>query len=209
VQFTRLQASGGSDTFYAAAIEIGDYDEDWRVHAYAMCANQPGGLEYVSFATGANSDSFKTATATCTGSKRVISAGARIINGDGQVMLDDMAPNGPLTSVTATAYEDDTTYSGNWSLSAYAVCANPLPGLEFRTDSDLPSDSDDNLAFVNCPAGKRIHGLGARMTGAVGEAFHTGIYPDAGLTTGTAISLEDHNGYANDWYNSIYVICAN
>jgi hypothetical protein len=209
VQFTRLQASGSFDSFYAGAIEVGSYLEDWSVHAYAICADQPAGLEYRSFNTGSNSDSVKTATATCTGSKKVISAGARIINGDGQVMLDDMAPNGALTSVTATAYEDDTTYSGNWSLYAYAVCANPLPGLELRTASDVPSDSDDNLAFIGCPGAKKVHGLGATMTGALGQAFHAGIYPAADLTSGVAISLEDQNGYANNWYNSIFVICAN
>ena len=147
--------------------------------------------------------------ATCSDSKKVISAGARISNGDGQVFLDDMAPNGLLTSVTATAYEDQSGYAGNWSLSAYAVCANALSGHEFRTATATPNDSNDNVISVSCPGTKKVHGLGAKMNGAVGQAFHAGIYPSASLTQGVAISLEDQDGYNNNWTNSIFVICAN
>jgi hypothetical protein len=209
VSFHRLQASGSLDTFFAAAIEAGNYLNNWSVHAYALCANQPAGLEYRSFNSTSNSNSFRSVTATCSGTKKVISAGARITNGDGQVFLDDMAPNGTLTSVTATAYEDQSGYAGNWSLSAFAVCANPLPGLEFRTATATPNDSNDNVIGVACPGVKKVHGLGAKMNGAVGQAFHAGIYPSAGLSQGVAISLEDQDGYANNWNNSIFVICAN
>jgi hypothetical protein len=208
VSFHRLQSSGSLDTFFAGATEAGNFTENWSVHAYALCANQPAGLEYQSFSSTSNSEEFRSVTATCSAGKKVISAGARISNGDGQVFLDDMAPNGLLTSVTATAYEDQSGYAGNWSLSAYAVCANPLPGHEFRTATAVPNDSNDNVIGVSCPGAKKVHGLGAKMNGAVGQAFHAGIYPSADLTQGVAISLEDQDGYANNWNNSIFVICA-
>jgi hypothetical protein len=208
VQFQRLQPSGSFDVYYAGAVEVsGGYAGNWRVHAYAICAAQPAGLEYVSFHTGTSSSSSRTATATCPGTKKVVGLGARVSGGGGQVMLDDMAPNAALTSVTATAYEDDNGYAGNWSLWAYAVCANPLPGLELRTATSA-SDSFDKGVFVPCPVGKRVHGVGGMMNGATGQALYGGVYPNATLTSTTAISVEDSNGYAGNWSVTTFAVCA-
>ena len=46
------------------------------------------------------------------------------------MILDDIKPNAALTSATATAIEDGDGFDSSWKLSAYAICADPPPGLE-------------------------------------------------------------------------------
>ncbi|MDG4770186.1 hypothetical protein [Solwaraspora sp. WMMD792] len=207
VGFTRLQALGSSDRFAAGAAENGAYAGNWRVYAYGICGRAPAGLQYVSFQTASNSDSYKAATATCPAGKQLISVGARTLNGAGNVVIDDLRPNGALTSATVTGYEDEAGYAGSWSLWSYGVCANPLPGLQLVTATSAVN-STDKVVGASCPAGKRLHGLGAEITGGVGQAIHAGVYPDAALTSAVDISLEDPTGIPGNWYTRAYAICA-
>ncbi|MDG4766785.1 hypothetical protein O7632_22175 [Solwaraspora sp. WMMD406] len=207
VGFTRLQALGSSDRFAAGAAENGAYAGSWRVHAYGICGRAPAGLEYIGFQTGSNSDNYKAATATCSAGKRLISVGARTSNGGGNVVIDDLRPNSALTSATVTGYEDEAGYAGNWSLWSYGVCANPLPGLQLVSATSTV-DSADKVVGANCPAGKRLHGLGAEITGGIGQAIHAGVYPDAALTSAVDIALEDPTGIPGNWYTRAYAICA-
>jgi hypothetical protein len=40
-------------------------------------------------------------------------------------VLEDVRPNGALTSVTVTGFENETGTTANWNAAAYAICANP------------------------------------------------------------------------------------
>jgi hypothetical protein len=209
VHLTRLQALGSSDRFAAGAQENGAYGANWRVHAYAICARPPAGLEYVSFQSERNSNPFKQARARCSPGKRVISAGARIHGGDGNVVLLRFTPGQDI--VEAEAVEDEDGYGGSWILWAHGVCADPLPGLELVV-STTPPNSTDTVNSAVCPAGKRLHGFGSAMNGESpsdwGQAIHTGAYPNAALTTATTTVLEDTTGIANNWFTSMVAVCA-
>ncbi|WP_326554408.1 hypothetical protein [Micromonospora sp. NBC_01813] len=207
VGFTRLQALGSSDQFAAAAAENGAYAGNWQVHAYGICGSAPAGLEYIGFQTASNSNSFKSAAASCSAGKQLISVGARTTNGAGNVVIDDLRPGTTLTSVSVTGYEDEAGFAGNWTLWAYGVCANPLPGLQLVTTTSAANSADKAIGAA-CPAGKRLHGLGAETNGGLGEAIHAGVYPDAALTTAVDVSLEDPTGVAGNWYTRAYAICA-
>jgi hypothetical protein len=207
VGFTRLQALGSSDRFAAGAAENGAYAKSWRVHAYGICGTAPAGLEYISFRTGGNSSGYKIATANCSAGKKLISVGARTTLGGGNLVIDDLRPNAALTSATVTGYEDEDGYGGNWSLWAYGVCANPLPGLELVTATSAVN-SADKVVGATCPVGKDLHGLGAETAGAVGQTIHAGVYPDATLTSTVDLSLEDPTGISGNWYTRAYAICA-
>jgi hypothetical protein len=50
----------------------------------------------------------------------VIGGGASISGGDENVALQISAPSGTSWTATATETDDD---SGNWSLTAYVICA--------------------------------------------------------------------------------------
>ncbi|WP_155373712.1 hypothetical protein [Catellatospora vulcania] len=208
VHFTRLQALGSFDDFAVSAAEISAYASAWQVHAYAICGTAPAGLEYVSFVTGSDSSASKAATATCPAGKQLISTGARVINGDGRVVINSLVPSAALTATTSTAYEAQGGFAGNWSLYSHGVCANPLPGLQL-VSALIGPDSNDDVVGASCPAGKFTHGLGATMSSPAGQALYGGLYPSAALDQTVAIALEDADGYAANWSTRVYAICAN
>jgi hypothetical protein len=210
VHLIRLQALGSSDRFAAGAQENGAYPASWRVYAYGICGQAPAGLEYVSYQSGRSSSNYKQVHAHCSPGKRVISAGARIYGGGGDVVLLRFMPGQDLVDVEGV--EDEDGYAGDWMVWGHAVCADPLPGLELVV-STTPHDSSDKVDSATCPRGKRLHGLGGAMngesTGDWGQARFTGAYPDAALTSATTIMLEDPTGIANEWFTSTAAICAN
>jgi len=87
------------------------------------------GLERVVGTSGNNSDSPKSAVATCPDGKKVIGTGSFLqggASGSSPNLLTDVAmratlvdPN--LTTVQAIAAEEEPT-SANWGLTAYAIC---------------------------------------------------------------------------------------
>ena len=208
VQFTRLQPNGSSDTYVVTATEIGDYAGDWRVSAYGICGEAPAGLEYKSFHSFNNSDELKTGAAQCSTGKKALGTGARTEGGDGQVIIEDLYVPENLLYVSATAVEDSTGYSGNWSMWSYAVCANPVAGQE-RREAPSVSDSNDKAVGVACGGGKKVHGVGGRINGGDGEVMHGAIYPTGDLGSATLISLEEANGQADNWNSEVFAICAN
>ena len=59
------------------------------------------------------------------------------------------------------------------SLTAYALCANPVPGVTIQTVSMTQTSS--NGAFVQCPAGKRV--LGGGCQDVLGSTLLQSTYP--------------------------------
>jgi len=205
VHLTRLQALGNTDAFTASSAEHGVYAASWRVDVWAICGSLSG-LEYISFHTSTNSDSFKSAVAECTGDRQLISTGGRVIGGDGQVILDDFMPSSTFERVTVTAYEDDNGYADDWSLFAYGVCADPIAGLELRTESATPIDSSNDIVSAECSAGKQLLGLGGSINGAIGHSIYSGLVPTD--STAFVFAQELQPGYANNWYTRAYAFCA-
>lgn len=205
VHLNRLQALEVSNAFTASSSEHGAYAAEWRIDVWAICGNLSG-LDYISFSVGANSDEFKSAVATCPAGKQLISTGARTTGGSGQVILDDMIPSSTFSHVTVTAYEDSDGYSGNWGLFAYGVCANPIAGLELRTESATPIDSVNDIVGATCSAGKQPLGLGGSINGGLGRAIYSGFVPTS--TTAFAFAQELQPGFADNWWTRVYAICA-
>jgi hypothetical protein len=130
VHLTNLtRASNGQVDFtsIAAVEDANGFDGAWNVTAYAVCANTPPNLITVSAASPASSVS-KSATVSCPPGTRVHSAGAQLTPADsdtvsGSLVIDRVAIDPQLLSVTATAREDETGTSDNWSVRAVALCA--------------------------------------------------------------------------------------
>ena len=134
--------------------------DDWALIASAICATPPPGLERVSATSPLNSTN-KSVSVSCPAGKRVFGAGADINTFNGQVILDDLRPNAALTSVTANGLEDETGNPAPWSVTAYAVCANSIAGLE-RISETGPLDTNGfKVLFPNCTGGKVLTGIGA------------------------------------------------
>lgn len=208
ISVTRLQALPPSNAFSVVATEVaGPAPAAWRLHGHAICGAAPAGLDYVSFSTVSNSTASKTAIATCPAGKKVIGTGARLDGDAGQVLLDDVRPSAGLSSVSVVAHEDETGFAGNWQLSAFAVCANPLANLTLQT-AVTPTNSADDAVGVACPGGTRLHGLGGTITGATGRALFGGLFPDAALTTAAGVTIEQSGGFAGNWHTTVHAICA-
>ncbi|WP_326554431.1 hypothetical protein [Micromonospora sp. NBC_01813] len=108
----------------------------------------------------------KTATATCPGARSVFAAGARVVNGDGGVVLTAMVPNPELTSVTVTA-KARTGHAGDWSLTAYATCdTSTSPPKRTAVTVNWAS-----TAQVSCPDDTRVVGTGFRFEGSVDHTY--------------------------------------
>lgn len=169
------------------------------------------GLERVSAQSGINSNSPKSAIARCPGDKRVIGTGGFIVGGTGQVVIDDVTPNAPLTNVTVTGFEDDDGTANTWAVVAIAVCANPLPGLELFSETRQSNSNFQTLAAVSCPSGKRLVGVGGDITGGLGQVTMKYIAPSTSSTDDRVriLAFEDQDLTAANWSLRALAICAN
>jgi hypothetical protein len=188
------------------------------VSAYSICATPLPGLALVSAASASDS-SDKSVIANCPSGTKVVGLGGNVDNGFtvvfsgpvafGEVVMDGLTPNAALTSVTVRAFEDDDGFADNWTLTAYAICANPPPGLQLVTATSLLESDELARATANCPAGKNLLGTGGELAGGQGEVVIDDLRPNAALTSATVTGLEDENGYSSNWQAKAFAICAN
>lgn len=84
-------------------------------------------VAYVNVATGENSDESKSITAECPSGKLAIAGGARLGGELKSVALTGSNPfvagNGSRTGWSAFAHETGTGQVENWSIEAFAICA--------------------------------------------------------------------------------------
>jgi hypothetical protein len=180
-------------------------DEDWNITAAAVCATPPPGLERVSATSPINSSN-KGVTASCPAGKQVLGTGADLNTFNGHVVLANVRPNPALTSVTVRAFEDETGNPLNWSVTAYAVCANSIAGLE-RVSEPSPLDSSaPKILFNACPGGKVLTGLGADLNTINGQV-QLGAINFGGIENTLLIAFEDETGNSANWGVTSYLIC--
>jgi hypothetical protein len=143
-------------------------------------ASSPGGF---------NSNSSRHVTASCPPGQRVLGGGAKVITRTGgstygNAQLQALVPG--TSTYFAQATEKRNGYSGDWALSAYAVCA-PVPaslGVEvvYRTSDDsvefIPPFEHVNDVAAPCPGGKRIVGTGGILGGPAGGVSFQQIRPN-------------------------------
>jgi len=179
----------------------------WLAETSAICASPVPGLQVVSSTSPANSVD-KGATAVCPAGKQLLGAGASIFsNAVGGVTLDDVIANGSSARVFAREMPGGT--SVNWFVSARAVCADPLPGLQL-VSATSPSDSFGAKSIsATCPSGKKLLGGGGEITGGLGEVVLKDIHPNGGnLTAMVAAAEEVQGGSARSWNIRAFAVCA-
>ena len=134
--------------------------------------------------TSTLSSTDKSVAAVCPAGKRVLGVGGGVVSSDGQVLLDGLRPAADLTRVTVNALEDDTGYTSNWGLTAYAICAAPVAGLE-RVSATSVIDSDGpKVHQLACPATKRVLSAGGEISSPNGQVVLDAIFPTADLVAG-------------------------
>ena len=166
----------------------------------------PPGLQRVS-ATSALNSSNKSVTVNCPAGKRVLGAGADINAGNGQVLFDDIRPNAALTAVTVQAVEDETGQSGPWSVTAYAVCADPIAGLERVATTSALDSTPNKFVTATCPAGKLATGVGGDINAGSGQVLFN-VFDVGGAGSAVVQGTEDETGLSGPWSVTAYSICA-
>jgi hypothetical protein len=161
------------------------------------------GLQIVSAVTVADSVSPKSVVATCPAGKRVIGTGVYLDGVAGDVVIDDLVPT--ASAVVATAYERGGGTAASWWLRAFAICANPLPGLTI-VSATTAATSAHKSGSAACPTGTRVLGAGAAIAGGLGEVVLDALWPDT--TAVTAAGYEDVDGTTTNWTLTTYAICA-
>jgi hypothetical protein len=193
----------------ASAVESGaGTTVNWSVTALALCAPPPPGLVLNSGPTPDNSSN-KSVTVPCPTGKRLLGTGYNTNGGTGAVLIDDLRPNPELTGVTAQALETEGGTGANWNVRVYAICSNPIGGLE-RVSATSALNSSNKFAQTDCPGGKVATGMGYDTNAGNGEVmihsarWYTGNGKPAGAS---ASGQEDTTGAAGPWNVTSYAIC--
>lgn len=96
VALDRLEPHADGSGFTAAMRQVDLYAGNWSLTVKALCADPLPGWQRVS-ATSAAAITWATATTpACPTGKSVIGTGARVNNGQGEVVLDDVIPSADL-----------------------------------------------------------------------------------------------------------------
>lgn len=187
---------------------------NWLVVATANCVSPPAGLQYRSATSAFDSATNHKATATCDPGKQLIGMGGSInTNGPGQdqVGLVAVRADSTRTSVVADAYEDRFGFGGNWNIAATAVCANPVPGLNYPSTGTAIDSVDAKSARATCATGTRPQGGGFDVSSARGLAFVSEFYLSTSDPAGPGFVVnghEDRNGFTGDWRVLSQAVCA-
>lgn len=177
-----ISGPGQTDRYEVWADEPpGGISGNWALEGYAICApaSSVPGYNIVAQGSGYSSVSTRSTAAGCSGSQRVIGNGASIAGGGfGSVGLQMTRASGPLDIARAAAAEDGA-YSGNWQVTAYAVCADPVGAA-----AEGSVQTGVNSASHSCPGTEQVHSVGgATGAGSTGQTFLSSLYPDAGLSS--------------------------
>jgi hypothetical protein len=185
----------------------------WQVpdRGVASAATVPAAT-VVSQVTPFDSNSPKTVTASCPAGKRVIGGGGRI-NGAQHVVLTRLQPVHDSTGATPDRYvvaasEDQIGFAGTWALQAYAICADPLPGLQIVSAISAAGSEPFQGVSASCPAGKLAVGAGGRINSGGGQvALSTQAEGSSFSTRTTAAGMEDPDGFAGTWSVTAFAVC--
>jgi len=162
------------------------------------------GWELVTSTSETNSHYNKWTDADCPSGKQALGGGGSISGGAGQIGMITLGSS-------VLSFEDQDGFSGNWSQTAWIICANPLPGLETVFAKSGVSSAFSKAATASCPPGKRVISAGVLHDGAVehaGEYVLDDLRMNSTLTSVTAISHEDQDGTLSNWAVSAQAVCA-
>jgi hypothetical protein len=197
----------------------------WRLRAHAICANPLPGLQLVIGNSQPDSRSAKGVSAVCPPGKKLIgSGGARYFTGNPnaddlyRVVLDEIAPYGNLDGVGVVGVETPGGTTANWYHRAFAICANPLPGLQLLHQVGPAAADSVRTANVFCPQGKSLLSPAGQANAAVSgrSVFWSIIIAPAHAGHGApplgAVSVVGGQVPPNlqyPWSVTSYAICAN
>ncbi len=175
-----------------------------------QAAGQPVvGLVRVTKAVPESSSASKSASALCPKDREVISGGARIIGGGGEVRLTGLVPMATENGFRARADQDADGYKGVWGLQVYALCAEPVIGLAYLRSYSSGDYRQIKTAYAQCGEGSDLVGGGVEAPGSekrVVSHFRLAGGDDAPGTLGQTIEVSGFS--AQEEEPVAYAVCA-
>jgi hypothetical protein len=166
-----------------------------------------------------NSRTPKTLPADCPLGKRVIGGGGGAIEfidvddpGGANPALTELRPlsfyDGVTTrdSYSVSAAETPPGTTNDWWITAYAVCADPLPGLNIVSVSTTFSSRAIQATAVSCGGGVVI-GTGARVSTRTGNVVLQVARPSHPGDSARAQGHEVAGGFIGHWSLTAYAVC--
>ncbi|WP_030440506.1 hypothetical protein [Actinoplanes subtropicus] len=206
---TQLQPITGTTDSYRVSAQFDQVGTSatWQLLAFAYCSTAAPGWQLVTAVTPTNSDTFKTASASCPGGKQVIGTGGRIDGGAGQVQLVSQSQGSFPSRMDAGGIEDVDGFAGSWSATAFAICVttNNFTDVEQVTDQTAIDNTVTKKVTVTCPSGYRLasSAIWADVPGNAINLQPNNITPT--FLTGTAHNDTDTT---SAWDVIVYGICA-
>jgi hypothetical protein len=178
----------------------------------ASQAEAVSGLQRTTRTSVSDSSTSKTVVARCPAGKRVLGGGGTVTGGRGQVILERLEPVQTATDdrFVVGAREDASGYSQNWQLTAYALCAGPLPGYGILPSTSGSPSSNSPQNTISFCIGQPEVGFGGRVDSGAGQIHLTNLVRDSnGTVDFTSIAgQEDANGFAGAWTVTAFAVCA-
>jgi hypothetical protein len=195
------------DRFEVTAVQPDDgYSGGWWLRSFAVCARPIDGLQIVAATNTASSAESQQHTAACPVGKRLLGAGGRVNNPDRQVALRAVRTDQAVgAKATVNGHEDADGYRGTWSLTSYAICAQPVPGLSIVTGTSAWDATPSKSATATCAAGQRPHASLHAITGGTGDAALRIAYP---RDNDVFAHARESAGNSQDWSVTAIAICA-
>jgi hypothetical protein len=212
VSVNTLQPSSDLRTVFVEANETDSgITSNWRVFAQAVCGPPVSGLRREVNAESSRIDADQESVARCGNNEQVYGGGFIFSNGYGEVLLTRLTLSTGFSGTAGVRANVDDNTSLNWGATAYAVCGANSPGLRpvfgqtSAFDSTSPKDSQ-----ANCPAGEKIHGVGASLPQQPVDATSNVVIEK--LTFTAAISSLQVRARENDattanWNVQAYATC--
>lgn len=145
---------------YTAEAEAPNLSRDfnWRVFAYAVCADKDALDDYeIVHGSAFGPGPFQKTAAVCPSGTVAYGSGAEVrapFDAQGHIGLQLTRTSGPLDISRATGREDAVGVPGNWTLESHAICAEPRG--QIHVDGVISQGAD---ATALCDDGL-VHGPG-------------------------------------------------
>ncbi|GIH26233.1 hypothetical protein Aph01nite_45430 [Acrocarpospora phusangensis] len=149
---------------------------------------------------------FHSATAQCAIADVVLGAGYTMVGARGGAAVDELLPSiGAGPGIFVAAYQTDA-FSGDWSLTAYAICGPPVSGLTTERGAS-ENNTEDKSAEITCTGDRVPISAWWNFTGSTGDASVDDIFTSAS-TSQMVIAASGLDPISTNWRFDMYVRCA-
>jgi hypothetical protein len=170
------------------------------------------GFEVVTEATPNDNNTPKAITAQCPAGKVIIGGGVRFFGATAGTALTASAPDDSATPTRWIAEAADTEgFFENWGLQVDAYCINAnLVNYQVIKAATANNSTGSKSITATCPAGQRLIGGGARITGLIVNEGLTVSFPVVSPQPNqwTASAHEVNSSLAGNWALEAYALCS-